>query len=48
MSEIQLSIPTILVPYTATFIHNASFIYFYFLLDIFFIYNSNAIPKVPY
>jgi hypothetical protein len=27
--------------YTMTFFYN-------FLLDIFFIYNSNAIPKVPY
>jgi hypothetical protein len=24
------------------------FIFFFFLLDIFFIYISNAIPKVPY
>jgi hypothetical protein len=24
------------------------FFFFYFLLDIFFIYISNAIPKVPY
>jgi hypothetical protein len=25
-----------------------SFFFLYFLLDIFFIYISNAIPKVPY
>jgi hypothetical protein len=25
-----------------------AFLFFFFLLDIFFIYISNAIPKVPY
>jgi hypothetical protein len=30
------------------FFPHAKAIYIYFLLDIFFIYTSNAIPKVPY
>jgi hypothetical protein len=36
--------------WTSTFIKDVGFFLFFFsfLLDIFFIYISNAIPKVPY